>query len=121
MSDQLLEDIFNTNFWRGYKIHWCDMCDTHVISCKECKNSSCNGGGCDKCDKDFDDFMALKPYPIHYLTAQEVDVVRKYWAIKRLLPISIAQGYESFDPKELREHMSIREEEIFGLKDVQKL
>ncbi len=118
MSDQLLEDIFNTNFWRGYKIHWCDLCKIHTITCEKCKNSSCNGCSCKECHEDFTDFMAFKPRPEPYMTAQEIEAVRKYEAIKKLLPISIAQGYESFDPKELREHMSIREEEIFGLKDV---
>ena len=32
-----------------YKISYCSLCKDIVIVCLKCKNSSCNGGGCDSC------------------------------------------------------------------------
>ncbi len=29
--------------------YYCELCDTPCIMCKFCRNTSCNGGGCEKC------------------------------------------------------------------------
>jgi hypothetical protein len=34
---------------------WCYTCGTAIISCEHCGNSSCNGGGCEKCHSDFEE------------------------------------------------------------------
>lgn len=47
-------------FWRDkYPVVWCSLCVTYAAQCPACNASSCNGGGCDECAKDFDEFMAL--------------------------------------------------------------
>lgn len=38
--------------YKNYKIKYCDHCDTPITICPVCKNSSCNGGGCESCIKD---------------------------------------------------------------------
>jgi len=40
--------------------YWCGTCDCAAISCPHCDNSSCNGGGCDKCHQDFIYIMFMK-------------------------------------------------------------
>jgi len=42
--------------WRNYAVGYCALCETLYVSCPHCGNSSCNGGGCEKCLVDFTDF-----------------------------------------------------------------
>lgn len=42
--------------WKGFNLDWCRTCDTVYYSCEICKNSSCNGGGCDVCMVEWDNF-----------------------------------------------------------------
>lgn len=45
--------------FKGYKVQWCNCCETAVISCDKCENGSCNGGGCEACSEDFDEFNKI--------------------------------------------------------------
>ena len=40
-----------------YHLTYCTLCETDCIVCPHCDNSSCNGGGCDKCIDDFEEFL----------------------------------------------------------------
>ena len=35
------------------KWYWCELCKIQCVACEHCKNTSCNGSGCEKCYKDF--------------------------------------------------------------------
>lgn len=39
--------------------HWCDACECAAITCKYCNNTSCNGGGCDRCFDEFTEAIRL--------------------------------------------------------------
>jgi len=41
------------------KWSWCGLCNCIIISCEFCDNTSCNCGGCDKCDERFSKAIAL--------------------------------------------------------------
>jgi hypothetical protein len=45
--------------FRGYKVQWCNLCETAIIHCDECGVGSCSGGGCPKCSDDFDEFHKI--------------------------------------------------------------
>ena len=66
-EDLILESIFSSHGWRDrYSVHWCNLCMTASILCPDCKNTSCNCGGCEKCNKDISEFNALKTRPQEY-------------------------------------------------------
>jgi hypothetical protein len=60
------------------RVFWCSVCACPAIQCPFCRNSSCNGGGCDKCNQDFVDFMK-----IHYWDIPELN-----WTIDELRKIN---------------------------------
>ena len=35
--------------WDNRSVRYCLTCSCFYITCEDCKNSSCNGSGCDKC------------------------------------------------------------------------
>jgi len=38
--------------YKGYKIEYCSLCETSIISCKICTGSSCNAMSCEICHKE---------------------------------------------------------------------
>ncbi len=64
---------------------WCERCNYPSIECESCGNSSCNGGGCERCLADFievagliaegkapaKDQIPLRPIPDWYTTQEE--------------------------------------------------
>lgn len=38
---------------------WCELCNSPSIQCEHCKNTSCNGGGCDLCYDDFKEVIQM--------------------------------------------------------------
>jgi len=34
---------------------FCELCDCLAISCPHCRNTSCNGSGCEKCHEEFEE------------------------------------------------------------------
>lgn len=59
--------IPDQKFKEIYTITWCSLCDCSVITCRECRNSSCNGGGCEKCSTDFDEFNKTTSISVRYI------------------------------------------------------
>lgn len=39
--------------WNNKEVGYCHLCEGFIIYCEHCKNSSCNGGGCEKCHEEF--------------------------------------------------------------------
>jgi len=39
--------------------YWCETCNCACIKCERCKNTSCNGGGCDFCHDTFEEASKL--------------------------------------------------------------
>ena len=54
-QSHLLDDIFGKPEPDEFKARWfwCGQCQTPAIKCDDCKNTSCNGGGCEQCRDDF--------------------------------------------------------------------
>lgn len=50
---------------------YCELCGTVAIKMPCCGNTSCNGGGCDKCDKDWEEAREM----IHNGTAPSADSI----------------------------------------------
>lgn len=40
--------------WEGHPVKFCPVCEAFCVICEDCKNGTCNGGGCDKCHDFFD-------------------------------------------------------------------
>lgn len=101
MSDEtlLLEEIFYPKRWKNkYKVSWCEHCETAVIVCPECKNTTCNGGGCKSCDLDFDEFIQKTFHRVeNYLTADEIKTYRKVKKLQDLIVRSIKNGEEKIN------------------------
>lgn len=90
-----LEEILggDDNLWRGrYRVLWCHQCDTAVIVCPDCQNSSCSGGGCEKCRADSEAFALLKRRPRDFLTASELSAYKKGLEIQQVILDAIRGG-----------------------------
>ena len=99
MSEEaLLNKMFRTNTWMGkqgeYLVNWCELCETYIIGCldKNCKGTSCNCTGCDKCIKDHEEFNKSKTSPFQYLNEEEKVIYQKIEHLKRLIPKSLKRG-----------------------------
>ncbi len=42
-----------------FRWFYCELCESPAIKCNYCENTSCNGGGCDKCNDDFNEVTQL--------------------------------------------------------------
>ncbi len=92
-EEELLNDIFGGAKWKDkYFVDWCELCDVAIITCPECKNSSCNGGGCEKCNEDFNDFNKNKTQVEDYLTEPDITVYQKSLSIKKFILKSLSEG-----------------------------
>lgn len=84
--------------WRGkYKIKWCELCRTSIIVCEDYKNSSCNGGGRDKCNDAFDDFAKAKTTIEEYLSDEEIYAYHKAMYLKEFIQTSLGKGEKEID------------------------
>ncbi len=111
----LLDQIFG-DFWRGkYVIGFCQQCDAINIKCPECSNASCTGGGCEKCNSDFDDFIKTRNSPESYLTEEENRAILKQRRLKRFITESLKAGFEEINWEYIGTHgfSSQRDEELF--------
>ena len=115
-DNQLLIDPFLDKWKDKYPITWCDLCDTAIIICPECHNSSCNGGGCNKCinDPDAKEFSECKTHIWNYLTEDEKIIHEKGLRIKKHILETLSRGEKHIDWKLLRERgeLSQHEEEL---------
>ena len=101
--------------WRGYKLMWDSLSDCATIICDKCKNSSTNGGSCEKCNNDFDEFLKLKTHLFDYLNEDEKRIFRRIEKLIELIPISISYGHDTIDWKDVRilDELSKMDREVF--------
>jgi hypothetical protein len=110
-------DGLDTKMWKDkYELSWCDLCDVAVITCPECKNSSCNSGSCDKCKEDMKEFSSYKCKVQNYLSEDEIKVYEKSLRIKRHILNTIPLGIKEIDWKKLQSdgELSEWEESLFS-------
>lgn len=110
-----IEEILGEK-WKGkYILDWCYECDTARITCLECKNGSCSGGGCDKCINDFDEFHKSKTCVESYLTEEERRIYDKCLRIRKLILTSLRIGDSKIDWKKLQKdgELSSNDEKVF--------
>lgn len=95
----LIDEIFGVNhLWRDkYKLRWCDLCETVSALCPECKNGSCNGGGCESCMKDYPDWKKTKHSINNYLSLEERKTFRKIFYLKKYIIECLAAGYDEIN------------------------
>lgn len=98
-ENEVLNEIFGqTPLWKGkYKIKWCELCRTSIIVCEDCKNSSCNGGGCAECDEAFSSFAKAKTTIEEYLTEEEIYAYHKAMYLKKFIQTSLGKGENEID------------------------
>lgn len=58
----------------GYRVFWCEQCETPVIVCPSCNSSSCSSDSCDQCAADHVNFMANAEdkYPWSMFTVEDI-------------------------------------------------
>lgn len=103
---KLLNHIFGyEKFWKNkYEVDWCDHCDEAIIICSECQNSSCNGGGCEKCKDDFTDFTKFAKHNVmSYLNEEEKKIYQKSLLIKSNILTTLRDGKYQINWKQLYE------------------
>lgn len=109
---ETLDSIFDINplYKNKYKLIWCDLCSVYSLICPDCDNSTCNGGGCEKCKDDFTYFIKTVKRRINqYLTAEEEEIYNKISHIKNFMRQSILNGEEQINFKELKENGNMSE------------
>lgn len=113
-DNQLFIDPFAKKWKDKYPITWCELCETAIIICTHCHNSSCNGGGCDICinDPDAKEFNECKTHVWDYLTEEEKLIYEKGLRIKRHIIDTISRGEKSINWKKLQEDGELSQTEI---------
>lgn len=111
-SKQILPQFMNESkslsflgtLWKGrYGIGYCELCDTAYIACPDCNNTSCNGGGCDKCNAEFSEFVKAKTGVRDYLSEEEIETYEKTLRLKRLIVRALENGDSKIDWKKMHE------------------
>lgn len=105
-----------TKLWKDkYELDWCHHCDTAIIVCPDCKNSSCNGGGCESCLQDFITFCKLKKCPSFFLAEEEKRTAKKIDCLRRYILTCLENDKDPIDFKWLKEegHISPAAEDLF--------
>ena len=104
-EEKALRKVFNQDIlWKNkHEIDWCNLCNVFIISCPECKGTTCNCHSCEKCSENFDDFNKAKTRIHDYLTEEEIEVYEKCMQLKKLIEESLARGEYELDFKKLNE------------------
>jgi len=103
MSEKILNEIFFGK-WKGkYTVDWCDLCDTAIIICPHCNNSSCNCGGCEICinDPDAKEFNECKTRVQDYMNEADRLAYERGLRIKKHILQTICKGEKSIDWEKL--------------------
>lgn len=98
--------------WKGkYTVNWCHLCGCAHIICPDCKNSSCNGGGCDSCitDELLYSCGKFKIYIEDYLSPEEIKIYHKCEKLKELILECIAEYDSNIDFKRLEQEGKLSE------------
>jgi len=124
-EEKILEAIFgDTRQWKGYKLGWCSMCETAIISgCSnpECTGTSCNGAGCEKCVDAHNEFNKLKTSYNDYLTEKEQNVLRKAFQLQKFILFCLEQGKSEIDWNFLREKGQLCLQDYFLFNELKDL
>jgi methionyl-tRNA synthetase len=89
------------------EVDWCDLCSVFYITCSECGNSSCNGGGCNQCGNDFDKFNESKHGVEDYLDEEECLIFYRLLTLKHRMSESLRKG-ESELSKDVKKLLDIK-------------
>lgn len=103
-EEELLDQIFEVrkNKWKDkYPISYCGHCQTYIITCPDCKNSSCNGSGCNNCTKDSTEFSSMKTSEREYLSPEEQKVWYKIRSLKKFINIMLQEGRTEMNWREI--------------------
>ena len=100
---ETLDEIFGeTPMWKSkYKVKWCELCETAIVVCPTCGNTSCNSGGCDSCNDDFDEFNKSKSCIEDYLNEDEMKAYYKARYLKDFILKSLGKGELEIDFKRM--------------------
>ncbi len=121
-EENLLNDIFG-NKWKAksgkeYVITWCDLCDCVSFWCREkdCHGSTCNGGGCNICGPDQNEFDEYKRHIRNYISKEELKIYEKCLRIRKFMLETITKGEKQIDFKKLKKDgcLSRIDEEYFS-------
>lgn len=111
---EILDDLCGRPKWKNkYKVSYCEACQTFIINCEICHNSSCNGGGCINCIDSFEEFGRNKTRISDYLTEEENKVFHKAMRIKDHMDDSLPKGESEINWKQRQKdgQLSQHEEE----------
>ena len=99
-----------------WPIGYCDLCHCFQIACKDCGNSSCNGGGCMKCDDAFNEFNELENALYASLPEEERICLDRAEVLKRKMYKQLLENKNTLDFKALQAEgrLSISDEEMFA-------
>lgn len=114
-----LNEIFDDDqkWKKKYRVSWCGLCDTVIITCPDCKNTSCNCGSCDKCKNDFNEFTALKNNVADYMSDEDYKIYRRGKRLEQMLIISFKHNFNALELKKLDElgELSYNDQQMFNL------
>lgn len=108
-ENERLDEIFGEG-----KFKYCDLCETFYSTCEFCGNSSCSGGGCEKCVKQSG--LEVETSPSYYLSEEENRTIRKFRSLKKIMKESLNRGDRKIDwQKEHSEgNLSKNDEDFFA-------
>lgn len=121
-EENILDAIFGElQLWKNkYPLKWCELCEVIMAVCPKCKNTTCNGGGCSECMKDYPDWQATKHCFESYLSDAELKTTDKIFFLKRYIRESLLAGFKEINWQWLHDngHLCQKAYEIFDeLKD----
>lgn len=92
IKEEELFDMWGEKWKDLFPVSWCHQCDTAVITCPECKNSSCNGGGCAFCVEYSKEWDSVKSRVSEYLTLEHYQIYLKGLRIQKFIKEAIRMG-----------------------------
>lgn len=107
-EEDILSDLFDKKLWKGYKLKWCDLCDTAIICCSKCDATSCNCSSCEFCHTDMVEFSSInKTRKDDYLNEQEMDILTKGERLEKFILECIDGGFPEINWKFLHDKGSL--------------
>ena len=94
-----MNTLFNTKEWKNkYDVSWCTACESAIIECKKCLNSSCSGLNCNDCKDDFLEYNSIVKNKVEsYLSEDEIKVFNKIKKLKRFIIESVRDSKTEID------------------------
>lgn len=109
----LIDNLFSRGKWKNkYNVKWCNLCDCAYILCDKCKNSSCNGGGCEECEQPFNEFTKAKIKIECYLSKEEIQILHKARRIQDFIIETLSESKSEIDFQNLKENGKLSRHDI---------